>query len=316
MSRPARPALLPVRDGVSASCLVARPGDAATALALLAQRLPALTIGDWAGRLAAGEVLNAQGQPAAPGTPCRPGDRLYYYRRLDGEPPPPEPARVLFQDAWLVVADKPHFMPVTPSGRFVQRSLLVQLKRQLGLPELSPVHRIDRETAGLVVLAVQPPTRDAYQALFRDRRVRKTYEAVTAHRPDLPLPHSHRSRLEPDAERFFLSREVPGEANSETHIELLAVLGTHALLRLQPVTGRRHQLRLHLQALGRPILGDGFYPRVRRPPDAPDDTARPLQLLARALDFDDPVTGAPRTFTSGLQLAAAAERWPAQDTKD
>ena len=311
MSRPPRPPHLPLLDGVSASCLVAQPGDAgASVLDLLAARLPALSRADWAERLHGGEVLNADGDPLAADAPCRPGQRLYYYRRLHDEPAPLHSERIVFQDDWLVVADKPHFMPVTPSGRFVQRSLLVRLKRRLGLPDLSPVHRIDRETAGLVVFAVQPHTRDAYQALFRDRRVQKVYEAVAPHRADLALPRTHRSRLEPDAERFFISREVPGEPNSETHIERTAVFGAHALYLLQPVTGRRHQLRLHLHALGVPILGDGFYPTVLRGPGAPDDAERPLQLLARALMFDDPFTGTARRFESTLTLAASQGQWP------
>ena len=188
MSRPPRPPHLPLREGVSASCLVAQPGDAgASVLDLLAARLPALSRADWAERLHGGEVLNADGDPLAADAPCRPGQRLYYYRRLHDEPAPLHSERIVFQDDWLVVADKPHFMPVTPSGRFVQRSLLVRLKRRLGLPDLSPVHRIDRETAGLVVFAVQPHKRNAYQALFRDRRVQKVYEAVAPHRADLAL---------------------------------------------------------------------------------------------------------------------------------
>ena len=210
-----------------------------------------------------------------------------------------------------MVADKPHFMPVTPSGRFVQQSLLVRLKRRLGLADLSPVHRIDRETAGLVVFAVQTHTRDAYQALFRDRRVHKLYEAVAPHRHGLVLPHTHRSRLAPDAERFFLAREVAGEPNSETHIERAEPLGAHALYHLRPITGQRHQLRLHMMALGVPILGDGFYPEVLRGPGEPDDAENPLQLLARALAFDDPVTGEQRRFSSSLTLRAAQAASPA-----
>ena len=202
-------------------------------------------------------------------------------------------------------------MPVTPSGRFVQQSLLVRLKRRLGLADLSPVHRIDRETAGLVVFAVQPHTRDAYQALFRDRRVHKLYEAVAPYRPDLALHCTYRSRLAPDAERFFLSREVAGEPNSETHIERAEPLGAHALYHLRPVTGQRHQLRLHMMALGVPILGDGFYPEVLRGPGEPDDAENPLQLLARALAFDDPVTGEQRRFSSSLTLRAAQAASPA-----
>ncbi|QTD46940.1 pseudouridine synthase [Ottowia testudinis] len=311
MSRPPRPSHLPLREGVSASCIVVRTGDAPTVLDFLATRLPALPRADWAERLRGGEVLDERGHPLHAGAPCRPGQRVYYYRRLAAEPEPPLAERIVFQDSWLVVADKPHFMPVTPSGRFVQQSLLVRLKRRLGLAGLSPVHRIDRETAGLVVLAVQPHTRGAYQALFRDRRVHKAYEAVAPHRAGLALPRTHRSRLMPDAERFFLSREVPGEPNSETHIERIRVLGDHAVYRLSPVTGQRHQLRLHLQALGVPILGDSFYPQVLRGPGAADDMARPLQLLARELAFDDPVTGERRQFQSSLELAAAQGRWPA-----
>ncbi len=311
MSRPPRPPHLPLRGGVSASCLVLRPGDGPTVLDALCARLPALGRADWAERLHGAEVLAADGQPLQAQAPCHAGQRIYYYRRLADEPEPLQAERIVFQDEWLVVADKPHFMPVTPSGRFVQRSLLVRLKRRLGLADLSPVHRIDRDTAGLVVFAVQRRTRDAYQALFRDRRVHKLYEAVAPHRPGLALPRTHRSRLEPDGERFFISREVAGAPNSETHIERAAILGEHALYRLQPVTGRRHQLRLHMAALGVPILGDGFYPQVLRGPGAPDDTERPLQLLARALAFDDPLSGAPRRFESTLALAAGTGRWPA-----
>ena len=310
MSRPLRPSLLLTRDGVSPGCVVAVAGDGPTVLDWLAARLPALDRAAWAARLQADEVLDEAGRPAAAGAPCRPGQRLFYYRGWPDEPPAPVSERIVFQDEWLVVADKPHFMPVTPSGRFVQRSLLVRLKRRLGIDTLSPLHRLDRETAGLVMFAVQPPTRGAYQALLRERRVHKVYEAVAAHRPGLALPCTHRSRLVPDPARFFISREVPGSPNSETHIERAAVLGAHALYRLQPVTGQRHQLRLHMQSLGVPILGDSFYPQVLRDAGAADDTARPLQLLARALSFIDPITGAPRHFTSGLELAAAQGRWP------
>ena len=311
MSRPPRPSHLPLREGVSASCVVVRPGDAPTALDFLAARLAVLSRDEWAERLARGEVLGAQGQPLNASTPCRSGQRIYYYRRLAAEPEPLVSKHIVFQDEWLVVADKPHFMPVTPSGRFVQQSLLVRLKRRLGLADLSPVHRIDRETAGLVVFAVQPHTRDAYQALFRDRRVHKLYEAVAPYRPDLALPCTYRSRLAPDAERFFLSREVAGEPNSETHIERAEPLGAHALYHLRPVTGQRHQLRLHMMALGVPILGDGFYPEVLRGPGEPDDAENPLQLLARALAFDDPVTGEQRRFSSSLTLRAAQAAPPA-----
>ena len=306
MSRPRRPDALPLRDGVSASCVVVHGGPWANALDFLSTRLPVLPRAQWAERLAAGEVLDALGAPLDPQAPPQGGQRLFYYRRTEAEPAAPEEAPILFQDDWLVVADKPHFMPVTPGGAFIQRSLLVRLKRALKLPDLSPIHRIDRETAGIVVFSVQADTRAAYQALFRDRRVDKRYEAVAPDLPALASPYTHASRLAPDAERFFLSREVPGAPNSCSHIERVAPLsGGQALYALLPITGQRHQLRLHMLALGAPILGDAFYPKVLRGPGEADDTARPLQLLAREVAFDDPLTGQRRVFRSERQLQAA-----------
>ena len=299
-----------MRDGVSPSCVAVPAGPWPTVLDFLAERLPVLAPADWRARLQAGEVLDEHGAALPPHAPCTPGRRLFYYRGWRDEPEAPEAERLVFQDDWLVVADKPHFMPVTPGGRFVRRSLLVRLKARLGLDTISPIHRIDRETAGLVVFAVQPHTRAAYQALFRQRQVEKLYEAVAAHRPALSFPRLHRSRLAPDPERFFIGREVAGEPDSETHLALAAVLGEHALYRLRPITGRRHQLRLHMNALGLPILGDAFYPRVLRAPDEADDALRPLQLLARALAFDDPISWERREFTSGRHLAAASGHWP------
>ena len=313
MARAALPPL-PLRDGVGPSCVAVPGAGWPTVLDFLAERLPTLTRDEWQHRLDSGQVLDAQGHPVAAELPCRGGLRLFYYRGWADEPAlDGAPEQIVFQDDWLVVADKPHFMPVTPGGRFVQRSLLVRLRRRLGIDGLSPIHRIDRETAGLVAFAVQPHTRAGYQALFRDRAVHKRYEAVAPALPALALPRTHRSRLVPDPRRFFVSREEPGAPNSETHVTRAAVLGEHALYQLRPVTGQRHQLRLHLCALGAPILGDAFYPRVLRGPGEPDDPARPLQLLARELAFDDPFTGQRRQFTSALQLAAVARRWPSAD---
>lgn len=308
MARPPRPPLIRSLDGVSASCVALPAGDWPTVLEFLAQRLPTLSREDWAGRMAAGTVLDEQAQPLAADAPYPRGNgrRLFYYRHVPGEPEPPHGEQIVFQDDHLVVADKPHFMPVTPGGRYVHGSLLVRLKRRLGIDTLSPLHRIDRETAGLVAFAVQPAHRDAYQALFRDRAVDKVYEAVAPYRADLALPRTHRSRLAEDDARFFVSREVPGVPNSETHIELIARHGALAHYRLRPITGRRHQLRVHMSALGVPLAGDAFYPRVLRGPHEPDDPTQPLQLLARMLAFEDPVTGQPRRFESGLRLQALA----------
>ncbi|MFM6985187.1 MAG: pseudouridine synthase [Hydrogenophaga sp.] len=307
MPRPPRNPLIPVRDGVSASCVALPHPPAGTrpwenVLDFLAQRLPKLDRDAWSRRLACGQVVDEAGRAVAPDTPYQGGTRLFYWRALDAEPVVPFEERVLFQDAQLVVADKPHFLPVTPGGRYVQQSLLVRLKRRLGLPELSPVHRIDRETAGLVVFSVRAQDRAAYQALFRERRVDKQYEAIAPAGDSGRFPLRRRSRIEEDPQAFFRMHEVPGEANSETAIDVIEHQGNWARYRLVPVTGKRHQLRVHLHGLGLPIAGDQFYPQVRRGPDAAEDFSDPLRLLAAGIAFTDPLTGQARAFTSGLSL--------------
>jgi tRNA pseudouridine32 synthase/23S rRNA pseudouridine746 synthase len=195
-------------------------------------------------------------------------------------------------------------MPVTPVGRYVQQSLLVQLKHLTGHDDLVPLHRIDRETAGLVLFGKRLQDRDAYHALFRDKALHKVYEAVAAYNPALELPRFHTSRLQPD-EIFFKTQEVAGVPNSETHISLLKKQGTRALYQLQPISGKRHQLRVHMMALGLPLEGDQFYPTVLRGPDAVEDFSNPLQLLAKRVAFTDPVTGEVRAFQSFMRLRIA-----------
>ena len=305
MARPPSLQTLPCRDGVSPSCVALPVGPWLTVLDFLEQRFPTVSRPAWAARMQSGDVLNAQGHAVHTEQPYASGTHLFYYRHIADEPDLPVQERIVFQDEHLVVADKPHFMPVTPSGRYVQQSLLVRLKRQLGIGTLSPVHRIDRETAGLVLLCVRPQDRNAYQALFRERLVHKVYEAVAPYRADLTLPLTRRSRIEACATQFFLSEEIEGRPNSETTLSLLQVQGNSALYRLEPVTGKRHQLRIHMNALGLPIEGDQFYPLVLRGPEDGEDFSQPLQLLARSMAFTDPITGQPRSFTSGQRLRAS-----------
>ncbi len=310
MSRPPRNPLIPMRHGVSASCVALPKPPAGTApwasmLDFLAQRLPKVDRTVWANRLARGEVLDEMGQPVAVDAPYCGGTRLYYWRALDAEPVVPFEEQVLYQDAHLLVVDKPHFLPVTPGGRYVQQSLLVRLKQRLDLPDLSPIHRIDRETAGLVLFSVRAQDRAAYQALFRDRLVDKVYEAIAPLDAAVALPRVHRSRMSEDPDAFYRMRETDGEPNSETAIDRLERRGAWARYRLAPVTGKRHQLRVHMAALGLPLVGDQFYPRVRRGPDEAEDFADPLRLLARGIAFTDPVTGERRIFESQQQLS-----WP------
>jgi tRNA pseudouridine32 synthase / 23S rRNA pseudouridine746 synthase len=302
MARPPSARTLPTRDGVSPSCVALPPGPWTTVLDFLAERLPTVSRQAWAERMHNGEVLDAQGHAVYAEQPYTSGTRLFYYRHIADEPDLPVQERIVFQDDHLVVADKPHFMPVTPGGQYVRQSLLVRLKRQLGIDSLSPVHRIDRETAGLVLLCVRPQDRNAYQALFRERHVHKVYEAVAPYRAELTLPLTRRSRIEACTTQFFRSEEIEGTPNSETTLSLLQVQGNSALYRLEPVTGKRHQLRIHMNALGLPIEGDQFYPEVLRGAGEPEDFSHPLQLLARSVSFTDPVTGKPRSFASGQSL--------------
>ncbi len=310
MARAPRPAQIGARAGVSPSCVALPPQPVppvwASLLDFLVQRLPKVDRATWLRRLAQGDVLDQDGQALAPLAPYRPNTRVYYYRQLDAEPALPFEELLLHQDERLVVVDKPHFLPVTPGGRYLQQSLLVRLKRRLGIESLSPIHRIDRETAGLVLFCVRPQDRAAYQALFRQRAVDKDYLALAAYAAELQQPLLRRSRLVQDTGSFFRMIEVEGEYNSETRISLLEQRSAWASYRLEPRTGKRHQLRVHMNALGLPIVGDQFYPRVLRGPDETEDFSQTLRLLAQQIAFTDPISGQARRFVSQRQLD-----WPA-----
>jgi tRNA pseudouridine32 synthase/23S rRNA pseudouridine746 synthase len=248
-----------------------------------------------------GDVVDEHGAPVTPERRYQADLRLYYYREVPDEAPIPYEEVVLFQDEHLVVADKPHFLPVVPSGGYLQQTLLVRLKRRLSLADLVPLHRIDRDTAGLVLFSVQPATRGIYQGLFRQHTLRKTYQATARWDPTLPWPLRRETRIG-DSTHFMQQQELPGPPNAVTLIQPLAVHGNLARYQLQPVTGHRHQLRVHMNALGLPILGDGIYPTLT--PEGHTNPALPLQLLAQALEFTDPLTGQTRRFESERRLLA------------
>jgi tRNA pseudouridine32 synthase/23S rRNA pseudouridine746 synthase len=293
---------MPTHEGVSASVVAVPAGHWPSLLDFLAQRMPGIPRSEWAQRLDQGLVLQESGQSAQADQPCQPGQRFFYYRNVADEPQLPQQAAVVFEDDHLLVADKPHFMPVTPSGPYVQQCLLVQLKRLTGLADLVPLHRIDRETAGLVLFGKRLQERDAYHALFREHKIHKVYHAVAAHRPELSLPRVHYSRLAEDPVHFFKMREIEGAPNSETRIALLRIENARALYKLEPVSGKRHQLRVHMMGMGIPIEGDQFYPQVLRGPHAPEDFGQPLQLLAHSVQFTDPLTGLARQFITRQKL--------------
>ncbi|MFF3327101.1 pseudouridine synthase [Streptomyces sp. NPDC002889] len=249
-----------------------------------------------------GRIVSVDG-PVTADEPYRAGRYLYFHREFAAEERVPFEVGIVHRDERVVIADKPHFLATVPRGSHITETAVARLRRDLDLPLLQPAHRLDRLTAGLVLFVVRPGDRGAYQTMFRDRRVRKEYEAVAPYDPEVALPVTVRSRIV--KERGVLAaRQQPGEPNSESRIELLEVRGGLGKYRLLPATGRTHQLRVHMNALGLPILHDPIYPVVL---DAgPEDYGQPLQLVARALEFTDPVSGEPRRFESRLRLT----EWP------
>ncbi|MGN2243735.1 pseudouridine synthase [Frateuria sp. GZRR33] len=274
-------------------------GDWATAVDGLCACFPRIARAQWLDRVRRGRVLDAHDRPIDEHTPYRAGMKLRYFREVESEPVIPGEEIVLHADGHLVVVDKPHFLPVIPAGGYVQQTLLARLARRLGNPALVPLHRLDRDTAGLVLFSVQPATRDAYLSLFRERRIVKRYEALAAPLPQCTFPLVHRSRLEA-GEPFFRVREGQGEANSLTRVDVIERGPRQWRYVLEPLTGRKHQLRVHMAALGAPIVNDRFYPTLQNRPG--DDFSRPLQLLARGLAFVDPLTGQAREFRSRRSL--------------
>jgi tRNA pseudouridine32 synthase / 23S rRNA pseudouridine746 synthase len=294
---------LPTKNGVGPSCIVLPQGAWPTITAFLIDRFPGVSSATWQHRIQQGEVLDEHGAPITPQQRHQAGLKLYYYRHIEAEDRIPFEATVLFQDDLLVVADKPHFLPVTPGGKYLQETLLVRLKQSLGIDDLTPIHRLDRETAGVVMFCANPKARAAYAAIFAQRQVVKRYEAIVAWSNNIKLPLTHHSRMEEDA-HFMRMREAPGTPNSETRIELMSVDRHQSHLRLSPVTGRKHQLRVHCAALGMPIVNDALYPVMK--PQQADDFAQPLRLIARSIAFTDPVTGQAREFASSRTFGQPA----------
>ena len=284
-----RPAPLPVRDGLGPTRLRVHGGPLGDELA--ARFGPAV-----AAKAIAGEVVDRHGAVLDPTTVLPAGASVYLYRDLPDEVPVPFDIPVLYRDDAVVVVDKPHFLATMPRGRHVAQTALVRLRRQLGLPELSPAHRLDRLTAGVLLFTTRRELRGTYQMLFARGAVHKTYLARAAVHPDVELPRIVRSRIV-KRRGHLQAVEEPGEPNAETLVESIPSEG---LYRLTPRTGRTHQLRVHMASLGTPIYGDPLYPKVVDVAD--DDFSAPLQLLALSLEFDDPLTGSRRRFVSSRRL--------------
>lgn len=251
------------------------PGHWATLLDGLCARFPRIDREQWQDRFTRGRVQDAQGRALAADMPWQVGLEIQYFREVVDEPVIPFAETIVHLDAHLLVADKPHFLPVTPAGGYVRETLLARLVARTGNTDLVPLHRLDRLTAGLVLFSTQAASRDAYQRLFRERRIDKTYEALAPALPAATFPLHRHSRLAP-AEPFFRMAEVPGEPNARSRIELIEGEGPIWRYRLLPETGRKHQLRVHMAMLGAPIEGDDLYPQLRQRPAGTAEV--PLQL--------------------------------------
>ncbi len=287
-------------EGVSASRVYLPAGQTYPSLLdFFVSNFPHINASEWESRFAEGLVMTQEGEAVAASDTYPPNTHLLYFRRLAREPEIPFEEQILYQDEHILVADKPHFLPVTPSGLYLHQTLLNRLKKKTGIQTLSPIHRIDRDTAGLVIFSVNPKERAQYQNLFRDRVVKKIYEAIAPYSEDLinKLPMTYRSKVI-ESEHFLQMTEVDGEANADTHIELIEENRPWAKYRLTPGSGKKHQLRCHLNALGIPIRHDQIYPILTPYQEYDLDFSRPLQLLAKEISFKDPVTGYDRIFAS------------------
>lgn len=297
---------LPMRDGVGATRLhVPRSGPWPTVSAYMVERFFHLDPEQLRERFDRGEIVAYDGSALTRDTPLDAEEFVWYYREPPVELEIPFDVEILHQDDDLLVVDKPHFLPTTPAGKYVQNSALVRLRRELDNPDLAPVHRLDRATAGLLMFSTRPETRGAYQMLFQDRAIEKVYEAVSARPADWedPFPVTVRLHIEKLRSQVCVEVDPAREANSETLIELIDADDdvVHTLLR--PHTGKMHQLRVHLASIGAGILHDNLYPILTD--EKPDDHERPLQLLARELRFTDPLSGREREFLTRRTLQYA-----------
>lgn len=273
----------------------------------LATHFSHITMAQWRQRFEQGLIRVKNGDMLPLDSPYLAGQTILYYRQVDNEPIIPFEPTILHVDAHLLVVDKPHFLPVTPSGQYVSQTLLAKLRhhsdlQHLDVDNISPLHRLDKDTAGVMLLSVNPNSRAVYHQLFANRQIHKTYEAIAPTRTDLGYPFEVCSRLE-RGEPFFLTKTADGTPNAQTTIELVQHLGAYSLYRLTPLTGKKHQLRVHMASLGMPLCNDHFYPTVK--PQGTTDFAKPLQLLAKSIAFIDPLTQQPRSFDSQLSLANA-----------
>lgn len=292
-------------SGVPSSRVAISPTDSGSAIDFLTSRFPHISQNIWLGRFETHQILNQSHEPISPQTLVTTLTHIVYFRDIPDEIPIPFKERIVHEDAHILVVDKPPFLPVIPSGRFVQESLLVRVRTLTNNTNIIPLHRIDKDTSGLVIFSKNPASRDAYHAIFRDHKIQKTYKAVAPFDSRFITQQTYESRIIRDPEFFFRSIETNGPSNSVTNLSIVRHNSSVALYQLEPITGKKHQLRVHMAALGIPILNDALYPEINDP--TPGDYTRPLQLLAQRLQFIDPITNQECVFQSRQTLLALEE---------
>lgn len=295
---------LPIRAGISASRLYIPKGNWPSLFAFLIERFPHMDANIIKMRLMRGDMVNELGIAYHLDSPYPADSWLWYYREVEQETPVPFELSILFQDKYLIAVDKPHFLASIPGGRYLQETALIRLRKMLNNYEISPLHRLDRDTAGVLLFCANPDYRGIYQRLFQSRDIQKIYECVAPWKPTLQFPLTRRSYIEKSAQYFTMQENLDMTAipNSETYIEIIQHNEQLAHYRLTPHTGKKHQLRVHMNGLGIPICHDEFYPTLL-PARASDNFDRPLQLLARSICFEDPISHRTRYFESQQTLA-------------
>ena len=291
----------PMLRGVSASKIFLHASSAPiqTIYAYLCMQFSHIDTIEWKQRFEDGLVYDAIGCKLTIHSPFQANSHVFYYRFLAHEIHVPFEHKILFENDHFMVIDKPHFLTMSPTGQYVQETLLVRLKNLTGNENLSPIHRLDRETAGVVLISKRPETRGIYQQMFASRQVQKTDHAVAPFSDKLIFPQITRLKMD-KGQPFYTMQVLDGEPNSETEIQLLEHNDIWAKYQLKPHTGKQHQLRVHLSHLDIPIQNDPFYPTVQHKAD--DDFSAPLQLLAKHIAFKDPVTLLPMQFSSTQEL--------------
>jgi tRNA pseudouridine32 synthase / 23S rRNA pseudouridine746 synthase len=269
-------------------------------LFFLIKRFPNIQPDSWKQRILEGKILDEDGHPVTTETAYTPLKRIFYFREVDTERIIPFAEEILFHNDEILVACKPHFLPVIPGGPYVNECLLNRLRKKTGISDLVPLHRIDRETAGIVLFSVNRKTRGLYSELFMNGKVEKTYQALSEYTHDPGRTEWIVENRIVGGEPWFRMKTAPGKANSRSMINLVEVKENTASFLLRPVTGKTHQLRIHMSGLGFRILNDRYYPELQ--PETDDDFDKPLQLVAKMVKFHDPVTGRNMEFRSERKL--------------